>query len=84
MGIDGHIFILHSNVINHHSYRHEPAPCMPSYNPHVFQNFIDLPYTPTESTLSAYLIADSKEDTLTQSQMFRAHVRLHPSANPRN
>jgi hypothetical protein len=74
LGIDGNIFVLHTNVINQQTYRYEPLPPdMLHFSPHVFQSFVDLPYTPTDATLSAYLIADSKEDTLTQSQMFRAH-----------
>jgi hypothetical protein len=50
-----------------------PPPTTAGIYPHVSTAFYDLPVIHTETTLQAFLMCDNKEDTLTQSQMFKAH-----------
>jgi hypothetical protein len=70
-GIDGNIYVPNPSPVTSHTYgpqHHTPL----HLGLNIFSAFYDLPFIPTEGTLQSFLAADTKEDTLTQSQMLRA------------
>jgi transposase InsO family protein len=70
LGLACNVYHAHPNNIKDSS-RCESQPNPIPTAPHVFSTYIDLPVVYTESSLSAYLALNNKEDTLTQSQMLR-------------
>jgi hypothetical protein len=62
---NGNIFLLTGNLISHTGHLESSPSSDATFSQlHVFQCYVDLPYTPTDST---------KIDTLTQSQIVRTH-----------
>jgi len=60
----------------HPPHNNESEPCDSNTDPlptapHIFATYIDLPVIYTESSLSAFLALNNKDDTLTQSKMLR-------------
>jgi len=72
LGLACNVYHVHPNNIKTSSQYESQLNPLPTA-PHIFSTYIDLPVVYTESSLSAYLAVNNKEDTLTQSQMLRTH-----------
>jgi hypothetical protein len=70
-GIDGNIYVPKPSSVTSHTYEPQSQPPLP-LSIGTFSAFYDLPFIPTEGTIQSFLAVDTREDTLTQSQMLRA------------